>query len=123
MIYNPTKKELCIINRAYSVSGLSTHQFKLGCVIYDKKILAYSHNEGSKSHPNLGGKVDKLHAEMRALKHIETPTKNASMVIVRGSYNKPLMAKPCKLCLDLIKDAGIKKVIYSTERGFKVHYV
>jgi tRNA(Arg) A34 adenosine deaminase TadA len=114
-----SKKDKKMIDRAFEISQEATHKFRIGCVIYDKKPLTMAANCGIKTHPNLPGLVDKLHAEMKALK-VYNNVNGADIVVVRGSKTNPRLAKPCKYCLERIKNAGIRRVIYSTDNGFEV---
>lgn len=114
-----SKKDHQMINRAFEASEEATHKFRIGCVVYAKKPIAITQNEGNKTHPNLPGLVNKLHAEMRALKYLNN-VQGAVMVVVRGSKQNPRLARPCSHCLDIIKEAGIKKVIFTTDAGFEI---
>jgi deoxycytidylate deaminase len=113
-----SKKEQGMIDKAFEMSLEATHKHRMGCVIFDKKIQHICCNS-NKTHPGLPGKVDKLHAEMRALKHCLN-SEGSVMIIVRGTQKKPLLAKPCKHCFEQIKNAKIRKIIYSTYDGFEM---
>lgn len=53
------------------------------------------------------------HAEEDALRRCGSP-KGATMYLARvGRNGLPAMAKPCKVCEDLLVDARIKRVIYT----------
>lgn len=114
-----SKKINNMINHAFNAGQNSAHKHKVGCVVFDKNIIAKSWNS-NKTHPNLPGLIDKLHAEMRVLKYLGNDATGAYMVVVRGTKKKPLLAKPCYTCLERIKESGVKKVIYSTENGFEI---
>ena len=108
-----------LIDNAFELTQNVTHKHKIGCIIFDKKIMSKTWNEGEKTHPGLPGLIDKLHAEMRALKYLEDVT-GACMIVVRGSRQNPRLAKPCPYCLEQIKGAGIRRLIYSTDYGFEM---
>lgn len=120
-----SKKEQKLLERAYQASEKATHkQFQIGCIIYDKGIISIGYNQG-KTHPdaiNINSMVNKLHAEMFALKYSsKRDLRGACIVVVRkGLHGNPRTAKPCELCLEQIKEAGIKKVIYSITDGHEV---
>lgn len=115
--------------------------FHLGCVIvYKRKIIASAANS-NKTHPmqkkynrkyrkfKHGGKpiVDSLHAEIAALNSIPYPIaqqlhwNEVSVYVYRICRGKPLghgMARPCKACLNALRDMGICHLYYTGEDSF-----
>ena len=115
-----SKKQKSLITKAFDVAKNSTHKFKIGAIAYNKKPLVQSCNIGDRTHPRLPGKIDKLHAEMRILKLLDNEAKGIDMVVVRGTLEKPMLARPCISCLRAMREAGVRRVAYSTDGGFEV---
>jgi len=63
-----------------------------------------------------------LHAELGALLNIERKkTEGAIMYCVRiNAQGHFRLAKPCHMCEAAMKYCGVKRVIYSTNTGFKI---
>ncbi len=90
--------------------------------IYDKKgnKIATATNSYTKTHP-LQAKYAKacgmphksfLHSEILCL--IRAKGKGYKLVIERfGRSGKPLLAKPCPICLMAIKESGIERIEYT----------
>lgn len=100
-------------------------RFKLKATIRDKrgKILSIGFNSYVKTHPTQYhyakkmGKPDAvfLHAEISALVKCKD-LKNAYSIHVERYSKKtgrPLLAKPCPICMEAIKQAGITHVKYT----------
>lgn len=120
-------------NVAKAVSKTSDHpEFQLGSVIASgKSIVAVGANRKAKSHP-LQKQYNEvkfhddnckhpLHAEIDALRKIDTRKQysNLSIYIFRQTKKgKPAIARPCKACMEAIKDFGIHHIYYSTDMGF-----
>lgn len=116
---------------AESMSFLSDHRCRLGCVIVKgHRIISSGHNSASKRH-SLQAKIDTqyfrcdcsgfVHAEVDALiplidQHIDLT--QASIYVYRSTCNGKGMARPCPRCIYLIKKVGIRKVNYTTPDGF-----
>ena len=123
------------------------HRFHIGAVIvYNKTIIGKGCNS-DKTHPmqkkynNLyrtfnneyGGFIKhSIHAEIAAITSIpyvigkEVDFNKAKIYIYRISPGKKRgygRAKPCKACLNAIRDLGIKNVYYSDEDGFNYLYL
>lgn len=97
------------------VAGKSKMKFKLGAAIVKRGKVLVVGNNSSKTHPKFGSKDNymTMHAEGNALfnaKKLGIDVKGAMMVVYRKNW---LCAKPCDSCQKLIKNAGIKKVIYT----------
>lgn len=58
------------------------------------------------------------HAEVDAIKKVSDTSKIDYIIIVRKTKDgTPSMAKPCKVCQQVIKEAGIENIYYSNEDG------
>jgi deoxycytidylate deaminase len=61
-----------------------------------------------KNHDNLS-----IHAEAAALKRCAR-TQGATIYVARvNNRNEPMLSRPCAACMDLLKVAGVKKVVYT----------
>lgn len=116
----PTSFHISTAVKAASDSVL--YRFKHGAVIYDKsgKIISTGRNI-SHYRPGLkkyGYKSLFLHAESDAIlkTNIEC-LKGANLLVVRVGKHKLCNSKPCKHCLGLILQTGIKHVYYSDVSG------
>lgn len=109
------------------------HKCHMGCVVvYKNKVIGTGFNS-SKTHPvqkeynklrfNCEQSPHTLHSEIHALyplmndKSIEW--KKVHVYVYREHKDGVrAMARPCKSCMQLIKDLGIRYVHYTTEDGF-----
>lgn len=128
-----TKKEETFFRSAKSVSELSDHkQHKIGAVVVLKhRIISSGFNKNTKTHPLQkkynqyrfsADSVHACHAELSALLPLikdDVDLGDASIYVFRSHKNGvPGCARPCKSCMELIKDVGIKKIFYTTEDGY-----
>lgn len=59
-----------------------------------------------------------VHAEESAIRDAGYDVKNAILYVARvNRHGQDRDSKPCPRCLDLIKESGIKRVIYTTQSG------
>lgn len=103
------------VNRRHNVTA----------IIYDKRgrVLSVGRNSYVKTHPlqakaskAVGDSIHKVyqHAEVNALVKLKDWSKAYEMMIDRRLKDgSPGLAKPCKACQWLIKQAGIKQVNYT----------
>lgn len=122
-------------NVAKQVSRLSTYtgtNAKIGCaVVYKHRVISTGCNS-DKAHP-LQAKyniyrftvpsVHKAHAEVSALilliNRNDIDFSKAKLFLYREKQNKTLgLSRPCKSCMKLINDLGIKDIYYTTENGY-----
>ena len=97
------------------------HQHRLSCIILDKgKIVSAAYNE-IKTHPKSIARYNMLHAEQNCLiGHDPDALKGCTAYIYRERRDGlPGTSKPCPECEKALKCAGIKKVIFSSETGWK----
>ena len=127
-----TKSERAYFNAARAVSELSDHRCKIGAIVVLKhRIVSSACNSDCKTHP-LQKRYNryrfaedtphKCHAELLALLPLIkncVDLSNASIFTYRRHNDGSLAcARPCKSCIELIKDCGITKIFYTTEDGF-----
>ena len=93
--------------------------------VYDKRgrLLSVGQNSYTRTHTLMfkaGSKMGKpnsiyLHAEVAALVKIKDWTKPFRMVVTRHTKDgQPAMAKPCNICMSVIKQTSIKEIEWTT---------
>jgi deoxycytidylate deaminase len=108
-----------ILKLARTEASKSTHHFRVGAVIFKKKIIISSgHNYKSKSvkhhHPIFRKRKNSVHAEVDAIIRAKVNLKGCSLLVVRlSAYDKLALSKPCAHCMTYIEHVGIKNVYYS----------
>lgn len=131
-MYHLSRTERSFFKAAQSVSQLSDHRCRIGCVIVDKhRIISSGHNSDTKCHPiqaQLDGKhfncdcVGKVHAETSAIIPLlksKDDFSRATLYTYREFKDGSLaMARPCPRCMELIKKLGITRIKYTTNHGY-----
>lgn len=99
----------------------SPSRFKLGCVIVNKnRIVGLGRNHMNKTHPRCKTYGNYVHAELDALIGSDyKETKNAIAYVYRETLNGTLAkSRPCPVCMEALRLAGISQVCYTVENGF-----
>ena len=128
-----TKRERAYFNSAKSISELSDHRCRLGCVVVDgHRIISSGHNSKTKFH-RIQSELDNkffpgyenkgpVHAEVSALipliKRRVDLTGTTLYVYRENKDGKLAMSRPCPRCMELIKEQGIKRICYTTNDGY-----
>lgn len=90
----------------------STHKFRLGAIVLNKRKVVSKGFNKKKSHPKVYSRC--IHAETDALLSIKKQKPIDSILVVRLRKDGNLScAKPCFHCQKKIKEMGLKKVYYS----------
>ena len=127
-----TGKEMAFFRAAKSVSEFgSHHRHKVGAIVVMKHRIISSGCNSMKTHPlqkqynKYRFKEDSVHAchaELVALLPLirdNVDLADASIYVYREHKNgTPGCARPCKSCMELIKDVGIKRIFYTTDDGY-----
>jgi len=94
----------------------STHRFKLGAAIAKgKKVLSKAYNT-NKTNPRFGsGDYDTLHSEGHAIYKAVRQGIDLEGTTLYVFRKNNTLAKPCPSCERLIRDHGIKKVVFSDD--------
>lgn len=132
-----SRTDRSFFNAAKSLSYLSDHKYKIGCIIVNKHhVISSGHNSNTKCHP-LQAKIDsnhfncfcsgKVHAETSAiipLLKIKDDYSRATLYTYRENKDGSLaMSRPCPRCMKLIKQLGITRIKYTTDSGYAVEYL
>lgn len=120
------------MKKAHEQSLKSSHpKYQLGAVIVSQgKIYAMGMNHQEKTHPYIffnGEHFNRgIHAEISAIFKVKNKEnlKGATMFVYRQTKNGDMAnARPCKMCYELIKKHGIKRIVYTTPFGIIVEKV
>ena len=116
------KQNAC--DAAIAVARLSDHKFRVGAaIIKGRRIISLGCNS-SKTTPFIRNKlndrtlVDRLHAEMSAILKAQGDVSRCKIYVARITTMGLGNARPCGLCMSMIKEAGIKEVYYTTDDGW-----
>lgn len=105
---------------------MSTTKQNITAIIYDRKgrILSIGKNSYVKTHP-LQAKYAKrvgephkvhLHAEIAAIVKCKNLNKAYKISVFRfNKQGKPMMAKPCPICMSAIKAANISEIEWTVD--------
>ena len=128
-----SKKDIRMLKHALDVSDMSDFpKYHIGCVVALKgKVLNASFNS-EKTHPlqkifnkqrfSCDNTPHSLHAEIHALALLQNEDidwKNVTVYIgrKRRKDGENGMARPCPTCMRMMKELGIKHIIYTTDFG------
>jgi deoxycytidylate deaminase len=110
------KKLIRCLELAKNVSKLSNHRVRMGAVIVrNGNPISVGCNE-KKTHPLNYSYANSIHAEQKAIMNCSAGNiKGSTMIIYRehGRNRTPLLARPCQGCMKLLRESGIKRVIYT----------
>jgi diaminohydroxyphosphoribosylaminopyrimidine deaminase/5-amino-6-(5-phosphoribosylamino)uracil reductase len=104
------------LHLARKAESLSDHpNYRLGCVIAKKsRLLGIGFNQ-MKTHPR--SKSFTIHAELKAILNSRCDLRGATAYVSRHTTLLPASAKPCRNCEELLIEAGIKRVFFTTPFG------
>lgn len=109
-------KKFPAMRLARSASSYSDHHYQIGCVIsVHGRPVSVGFNI-CKSHPKYTSRRSpSIHAEVRAIIASNCDISGGIAFVYReSSSGLPRLARPCNTCYNLLKEAGIKKVVYTT---------
>lgn len=128
MITNKDQKYFSLANDLCKLSDFRPE--RVGCVITLKnEVISVGYNT-RKTHPfqakhstKAGNKLAIcMHAETSAIIKIMHSGVNFSRVKIyvyrQGMTGNKLLARPCKICMGMIKSLGIRNIYYSTNNGY-----
>jgi deoxycytidylate deaminase len=110
-----------ILPKLKKLISLSNHsQHRLSCIIMQgNRIISEGFNE-VKTHPKSLAGYNMKHAEISAVLNSEQDLRGCTAYVYRERRDGlPGLSKPCRGCEAMLKNAGIKKVIFSSEQGWQ----
>lgn len=117
-----SRKDTGFLNIARLLASHSEERKKHGAVIVKSGRVVGTGFNKFRNHPlNVDPELIKTHcsrhAEQVAIQQAGSNTKGATIYVARVSKQGfDRNSKPCYICSMLIEDAGIKRVIYTTEQ-------
>lgn len=118
-----SKKDVSFLNVARYFADMSEERMKHGAVVVKSGRVVGTGFNKFKNHPNIiPTNLIKVHcsrhAEEVALHEAGDNAKGAILYVARVSkQGLDRNSKPCSVCSKIIKESGIKKVIYTVEES------
>lgn len=127
-----TKTQMSFFRMAKNASELSDFpRVKIGAIVVNKhRVISSGYNSFARRHKLQvkynrerfdGPSAGCVHAEMAALIPLinKEDLSRASLYVYRELQNGSFgMCRPCKACMALIKNLGIRKIYYTTYDGY-----
>ena len=134
-----TKKQKSFFEAAKAVSTMSNFdRVHIGCVVTEgsHRIVSSGFNS-TRTHPiqkqlnkerfSIETTNHSLHAEVSALLPLMKKDTDFSRIEIYTHRNfkdgRLALAKPCRSCMKLIKDLGVKKIWFTTNDGYACEYI
>lgn len=112
-----------IIKKAVAEAELSTHQHRIGAVIFNKKVIISSgRNYACRSvkhlHPRFTRWQGSVHAEVDAIIKARRDLRNCSILVVRiNNKGEFRLAYSCDFCMEYLKFTQFRNLYFSTNEG------
>ena len=108
-------------NMALKILLSLTQRWKVVAILVNKKPIAIASNASYKTSPltNAYNPQRRMHAELRCLKKASQEKLEGSTIYVwrmkKYSFGN---SRPCSMCIQYLRAAGVKRMVYSTDAGF-----
>lgn len=110
-----TAKDYRWYNLAVKTAALSDCRYKMGSVIVGKggNVLSLGHNilRSHSAHADWPDWVVSIHSEHSAILRANCDIRGSTIYVARLGGNQ--ISKPCPHCVECIKIAGIRTIVYS----------
>ncbi len=113
-----SKREIYLMAKAEKIAMMSELPNRHGCIVaVRRKIVGLGWNKG-KTHPAASKTISQhIHAELAAIIGVNAKDLRGADIFVarkmRGKGQDLGMSRPCKHCLELIRQAGVKWMYYT----------
>lgn len=121
IIYTNTDDVGCQV--AISAAALSQHKnFKHGAAITrGRRVVSIGYNH-AKTHPIYSRRfksslIETFHSEFHAIVRAHTDLRGCKIYVARKTKSSISLSFPCRVCFTLIREAGIKQIIYTGSDG------
>ena len=105
-----------IVELAKTTAARSTHDFRLGAVIFKgRNVISMGWNKAEKTHPKSNTPYGRIHAEFDAINSAGTDIVGADIYVHRLLKNgNPGLSRPCRGCMTKLREAGIRNIFFSS---------
>lgn len=112
-----SKSEASFLSAAAKIASTSPNRFRMGSlVVKSGRVLGGAVNI-TKASPSTPPNRFSTHAEIAAMR-IASDTQGATLYVARlDKFENTVMAKPCAWCIQKILEAGIYRVIFTTNES------
>lgn len=109
-----------MLNRACVLAHTSTHRFQHGAILTDhRKVRAVGVNFARNDPKNVEVPDSSVHAEVAVLNAVRGNAQGLTLYVARLLKNGvAAQSKPCPACQKVIEEAGVKRVLYTTDEYF-----
>jgi deoxycytidylate deaminase len=120
-----SKKNVSFLNMARYLAEKSEENKKHGAIIVKSgRVVGTGFNRFKNNPHNIPEDLIKVHcsrhAEEVAIREAGSNAKGAILYVARvNRQGMDRNSKPCHICSQIIKDSGIKKVIYTVEENYE----
>lgn len=121
-----------LLEFAYQKTFDSEHRFPMAAILVKKnKVISVGMNR-HKTHPKQKRRIsedgivfgkNKIHAELDCLIRSPVEVDGSMMVVVRRNATGVGLAKPCVNCEELLREYGVKRVIFSIPKDLESYGV
>jgi len=116
-VNNLSRKDKMWLNLACKLADTSTERTKHGCIIVKSGAVQCMGVNTYRNQPGIVEQIDALstHAEINALKNGRKSDLSGSVAFVArvNNHGEQRQSRPCPDCLKALKDAGIKRIVYT----------
>lgn len=114
-----SRKDLSFIRSALRTAANSSgiERFRLGAVaVKSGRVLSFGSNS-SRNKPSewLPREAWSTHAEEACLRRMPSGSEGATLYVARvGRSGKPLLSKPCDMCMEIAREYGVSRIVFTT---------
>ena len=111
-----SKQEKAWLRQATRAAELSAAVHRhAAIVVRGGSVLGRGFNKNKNHHSCTGGRRNlSVHAEVDALSHVEDAA-GATMYVARiNKQGKAMLSRPCDSCYKAIKQAGVRRIVFTT---------
>lgn len=112
-----SKRDEAWLRQATKIAQSSSCRYRHGCIITVGGSVQAVGVNSDRNNPNIVSdpmRESSIHAEHAALRALDFWCPGATIYVARAGWrNRPTDSHPCDQCIDKIKKAGIKRIVYT----------
>lgn len=101
------------VQKAIKAAHRSQHKYRVGAALIVANRVATASNRLRNSSKNAPYTEQSVHAEVRAVLRAYKSGRGGTIYVARlGARNALLPSHPCKRCVPVLREAGVKRVVW-----------